>query len=88
MMEETNFEELYYQTKARCEMFIDEMVRMNNALKDMESRMWHLGQSSEELAREYDNLRVENDSLKEKNEKLLKEKYELVPEPDRNPTEE
>ena len=87
-MEDTNFEELYYQTQTRCEMFIDEMVRMNNALKDMESRLWHLGQSSEELAREYDNLRTENDSLKEKNEKLLREMHEFVPGQDSNPTEE
>lgn len=87
-MEETNFEELYYQTKARCEMFIDEMVRMNNALNHMDSKLWHLEQSSEELAREYDNLRVKNDTLKEENEKLLKEKYEFVPVCDSNPTEE
>lgn len=85
-MEETNFEELYYQTKARCEMFIDEMVRMNNALNHMDSKLWHLERSSEELAREYDNLRAENNSLKEKNEKLLREKYEVAPEPE--PTEE
>lgn len=80
-MEETNFEELYYQTKTRCEMFIDEMVRMNNALKNAESSQWHLQQDFQELASEYD-------SLKEENEKLLKEKYEFVPVPDRNPTEE
>lgn len=83
-MEETNFEELYYQTNTRCEMFIDEMVRMNNALKDMESRLYHLGQSSEWLARECDNLRAENDSLKEEKEKLLKEMYESVPALDEN----
>lgn len=87
-MEETNFEKLYYQTKTYCEMFIDEMVRMNNALNHMDSKLWHLERSSEELAREYDNLRVENDSLKEKNEKLLREKYEYVPVQDSNPTEE
>lgn len=87
-MEETNFEELYYQTKARCEMFIDEMVRMNNTLNYMDSKLWHLEQSSEELAREYDNLRAEYDNLKEENEKLLKEKYEFVPGEDSNPTEE
>lgn len=80
-MEETNFEELYYQTKARCEMFIDEMVRMNNALNYMDSKLWYLERSSEELAREYD-------SLKEENEKLRKEKYEFVPAQDSNPTEE
>lgn len=42
--------------EARCEMFIDEMVRMNNALNHMDSKLWHLERSSEELAREYDNL--------------------------------
>lgn len=80
-MEETNFEELYYQKCAQCEMFIDAMVRMNNALKNMESSQWHLQQDFQELASEYD-------SLKEENEKLLKEKYEFVPGQDENPTEE
>lgn len=80
-MEETNFEELYYQTKTRCEMFIDAMVRLNDALKNAESSLWHLQQEFQELAYEYD-------SLKEENEKLLKEKYEFVPVCDSNPTEE
>lgn len=80
-MEETNFEELYYQKCTHCEMFIDAMVRLNDALKNTESSLWHLQQEFQELASEYD-------TLKEENEKLLKEKYEFVPVPDRNPTEE
>ena len=80
-MEETNFEELYYQKCTHCEMFIDAMVRLNDALKNAESSLWHLQQKFQELAHEYD-------SLKEENEKLLKEKYEFVPVCDSNPTEE
>ena len=80
-MEETNFEEVYYQKCTLCEMFIDAMVRLNDALKNAESSLWHLQQEFQELAYEYD-------SLKEENEKLLKEKYEFVPVCDSNPTEE
>ena len=78
-MEETNFEELYYQTKARCEMFIDEMVRLNDALKNAESSLWHLQQEFQELVYEYDSLKEENENLEAENDKLRKEKYEFVP---------
>lgn len=87
-MEETDFEELYYQKCAHCEMFIDAMVRMNNALKSMESSQWHLQCDFQELTNDYDCLKEENERLEAENAKLRKEKYESVPALDENPTEE
>lgn len=81
-MEETNFEELYYQKCAHCEMFIDAMVRLNNALKNAESSLLHLQQEFQELAYEYDTLKEENENLEAENDKLWKGNnmtHEFVP---------
>lgn len=82
MREETNFEELYYQKCAQCEMFVDAMVCLNNALKNAESSLRRLQQELQELVHEYDSLKEENENLEAENDKLRKENkmtHEFVP---------